>query len=492
MGEKSNKQKVIQGISSQTLVTIVLGVVEIASFSFMSRLLTKDDFGYYAAISAIVVVFASFSETGIGSAIVQCKDLTKSFRDNAFTLSLLFGISISGVLFTLAGIIARTVADGSMTIPLMLMSLTLLLNCLTSVFFSLMLRQLQFLRIGAINLFSLVITTIVAIWLAYAGYGYYAIITKAVLQSFITFALAWYFCKTTFSLVIDKRTSAKIFRFSGWLMASVLFRNLAHQIDRLLMPNLLTVGALGSYNRPKEFIEQVSGKLNGIFDSALFPVLSSIQDEKEKLARALSLSLSLLNVFSMLLSLTFSLNSRLVIRVFFGEEWMSLNVVTIILSFVLIFNIDGRLSDCYLRSMGMTREQFYFRIFEAVLNILGVIVSYQFGIVGVAISMVITSSTSKLIKIIFIANKVSISPLGTINIILKSWSFAFFLVPICLCVQFLLPDTLFGDLLQALLFAICVFCIFVCFPNLVGESYKEVVYVKLMSLVRDRLLSKRF
>ena len=42
----SNTQKVIKGISSQTLVTVVLGIVEIISFSVMSRLVNKEDFGY--------------------------------------------------------------------------------------------------------------------------------------------------------------------------------------------------------------------------------------------------------------------------------------------------------------------------------------------------------------------------------------------------------------------------------------------------------------
>ena len=86
-------------MSSQTLVTIVLGVIEVASFSIMSRLLTQEDFGYYAAITAITAVFASFSETGIGSAIVQQKELTKRFIDNAFTICLLFGTFISLLLF---------------------------------------------------------------------------------------------------------------------------------------------------------------------------------------------------------------------------------------------------------------------------------------------------------------------------------------------------------------------------------------------------------
>ena len=73
---ESNTSKAVRGMSSQTLVTLILGIVEIVSFSIMSRLLSQSDFGYYAAISAITIVFTSFSETGIGSAIIQRKEIS--------------------------------------------------------------------------------------------------------------------------------------------------------------------------------------------------------------------------------------------------------------------------------------------------------------------------------------------------------------------------------------------------------------------------------
>ena len=486
MAKTSNTQKVLKGISSQTLVTIVLGLVEIVSFSIMSRLLTKQDFGYYAAISAVVVVFASFSETGIGSAIVQCKDLTKRFVDNAFTLSLLFGSVISVLLLSLSHVLAVAVADDSMAVPLMLMSVTLLLHCLTSVFFSLMHRRLEFLRLGSIRLFSLVTTTLVAIWLAYEGYGYYAIITKAILSSIVTFVLAFYFCKTRFGVALDRTTAFSIFRFSGWLMASVLFRNIAHQVDKLLMPRLLSVEALGAYNRPKDFVNQISSKLNGIFDSALFPVLSTIQDEKEKLAKALKQSLSLLNIFAMLLSLTFAFNSELIIRVFFGEQWLDLKTVTFVLSFALVFNIDGRLSDCYLRSMGMTKVQFYFRIFESVLKIVGVLIGFQWEILGVAVSIVVTNTISKLIKIIYIAKQVDIKPYEVVWLILSSWKFVLFLVPIWIVSTLLFPSGLIGNIVQAFIFSCVIVVEFLFFPRLVGEEYTNFAYSKIMSFIKAR------
>ncbi len=486
----SNTQKVFKGMSSQTLVTIVLGIVEIVSFSIMSRLLTQEDFGYYAAITAITVVFSTFSETGIGSAIVQQKDLTPRYVNNAFTLSLLFGISISFLLFALSGYLAESVADSSMRMPLMMMSVTLLLNCLTSVNTSIMHRRLQFLKMGMINLISLVVTTVVAVWLAWRGYGYFAIIAKAILGSVITYLLSLYFCKTRFGIAFDKETFKRIFKFSGWLMASSLFRNLAHQVDKLLMPRLLSVNALGSYNRPKDFVEQISGKLNSIFDTSLFPVLSGIQDNKPALKSAFNRSMYLMNLFALLLTTAFMFNSGLLIRIFFGEQWMNLKSLMFVVSCTLLFNVDGRLADCYLRSMAMTKQQFYFRIFEFVLKTLGVLIGFKGGIMGVALSVLFTNFFAKIVKIIYIGGKVDTKPAEVIEIILSSWRYAIILLPVCLLSYILLPQTLGGDIIMALIYVLMVGSIFIFMPKFVGKQYKDEVYTKVKSFVVSKLHKK--
>lgn len=483
----SNTSKVIKGMSSQTLVTIVLGVLEVVSFSIMSRLLTQEDFGYYAAITAITVVFATFSETGIGAAIVQQKELSKRYVDNAFTISLLFGSVISLLLLVLAGPLANMVADGSMRLPLMLMSGTLLLNCLTSVNNSLMHRKLQFLRMGLINLISLVVTTCLAVWLAFKGFGYYAIIVKAVLGSVITFCLSLFLCNTHFGLALDRQTFKKIFSFSGWLMASSLFRNLSHQVDKLLMPRLLSVNALGAYNRPKDFVEQISSKLNSIFDTALFPVLSGIQDNRVALGSAFRRSMSLMNTFALLLTMGFMFNSGLLIRVFFGEQWMNLRDVMFVVSCTILFNVDGRLADCYLRALAMTKQQFFFRVFEFTLNTFGVLAGSKWGIMGVAISILITNSVAKIIKILFIGGKVGIKPKEVIVLILFSWKYAVFMLPVCFFSYILLPYSWTGDILMICIFISITIVIFLFMPGFVGKQYHEDVYIRIISFIKQKI-----
>lgn len=486
MGEVSNTSKVIKGMSSQTLVTVSYALVEIVSFSIMSRLLTKEDFGYFAAISAITGIFQSFAETGIGSAIVQQKNLTQRYTNNAFTISLLFGSFLSLLMLATSAPLARSIADASMTVPLMLMSVTLLLSCLTSVNNSLMQRKLQFLRMGIIRIGALVVTTLISIVLALKGFGYYAILTRAILGSIILYILSLILCNTRFGFALDKKTFKEIFSFSGWLMASVFFRNLAHQVDNLLMPRLLSVSALGAYNRPKSFIDQISDKLNGIFDTALFPVLSGIQDNKQAINSAFRRSMFLMNVFSLILTAGIFFNGGLIIRVFFGQQWLDLNPVIAAIAFMLLFNSTGRIADCFLRSLAMTRQQFFFRIFETVVRLSGVLVGFKFGIMGVAVSVAITNAITKLVKIVYIGNKIEIKPLKVLGMMVSAWRYGLLLLPICVVAYIFLPATWVGDIVMAAIFTVVSVVIFLFMPGLVGEQYREEVYVKILALIKRK------
>lgn len=481
MTEQSNSKKVVKGISSQTLVTLIMGVLEVVVFSIMSRLLSKEDFGLFAAISAITVIFSSLSEAGIGSALIQKKNADNGYVNTSFTISFILGSVFALILIALSGVLSKTIIDKSLKIPLMLMSITILCNSLTSVNTSVMYRRLEFMQVGMVNFFALVISSSIAIGLAFKGMGFEAILSKAILHSLTAMVLSYFLAKTKYKFQIERKNIGAIVNFGGWLTLSVILRNFATQADKLLMSRLLSVASLGAYNRPKEFIDTISTKLNGIFDTALFPILSGIQDQKESVRNAYHTSLYYMNIFSMLLALAFVFNSSFLIRLFFGAEWMDLLPVFIVLSLALVFNIDGRLCDCFFRSLALVKYQFFIRLFEFVLTICCLLIGFKWDIIGVAYAVLFANITIIFIKLTIITNKVG-SNIGKVVLnILSAWRFAFVLVPIMILTQAILPMTYLGDIIKLVIFGILVLTLFVLTPTVVGKTYKEGAYQSIMS-----------
>ena len=490
MIEQSNTNKVFKGVSTQTIITILIGIIEIVGFSIMSRLLSQQDFGYYAAITAISSIFAVFSDAGIGSAIVQRKMVDQKYIDNAFSLSLIFGLLGTLLLLVFSGPVSRYVADETMKLPLMLVSITLLIGALSSVNFSIMHRKLQFLRMGIIRMSASIITTITAIVLALKGFGYYSIIAKAILNSIIVFIFTTVAAQTKYHLTFDLKAYKEIFGFGGWLQASSFFRKIAEEVDRLMMSRLFNVTTLGMYSRPKEFINNMTGRLCDIFDSSLFPVLSSIQDEKERLVKSYQTTLYYLNIVGLMITVSFIFNSELIIRIFLGAEWMNVNTLFIILSFSGVVMLNGSLGDIFLRSLAYTKQQFFFRILQALVSIVLIVFATKWGILAVAFAYLIAYLLIVIIKLYYISNQLQYGFKKTIGIILDSFRVILvFIPPYTLCVIFM-PNTLLFNELKLAVFCAILICAFILFPVLVGNRYKEEMHSKVILFLKNKVLRK--
>lgn len=488
---QTNSNKVLKGVSTQTFITILSGVIEIVGFSIMSRLLSQQDFGYYAAITAVVSVFQAFSDAGIGSAIVQRKVLDQKFIDNAFTLCLIFGLFGSSLLLLCSGTAARYVADETMKVPLMMVAITLLTGTLSSVNFSIMHRKLQFFRMGIIRISALIITTLISIILAIKGFGYYAIIAKVIIYSIITLLVTYLAAHTNYHLSCDLKIYKELLGFGGWLQASVFLKRIADQIDRLMMSSLFSVTTLGMYSRPKEFINSMTGRLCDIFDSSLFPVLSSLQDENVRLLKSYQSVLYYLNIVGLMITLTFMFNSELIIRVFFGAEWMNVNLLFIVLSLSGVCLVNSSLGDVFLRSMAFTKQQFFLRTFQAVVSIVLILTAAHFGLLAVAIAYLAANSIVVLVKLGYISNKLNYNLKKVVFLIVNSYQVSLVYIPFYLLCMYLLPNTIGYNIIKLFIFCLITIGIFLIFPGIVGAKYKAEMHNTLVIFVRQKIMRKK-
>ena len=487
MEATSNSQKTLKGISSLTLVTIITGVVNLLYFSIISRFLSKEEFGLFAAITAVSSVFTNLSEAGIGSALIHKKDLNEEYKNTSFSLSIITGVAFTMLFLLLSGFISELIVGKEMKTPLRWISLTIFFSGMNSVFLGLMNRKLQFFKAGFISLVAIVISSFTAVLLAVHGFGIYAVIVKAIIGSALISIISLFCVKTSFRFTLRREYIGGILHYGGWLSLSVMIRTLADQVDRLMMSRLISVKALGAYNRPKEFVLGIGGQISGIFDTVLFPVLSSIQDEKERMHRAFIESQYHLNIFSMALSMLFICNAPLIIRVFFGEEWIDLSSVFQIVSITLIFGVNSRLGDCYYRSLGLVRQYSFIRVIELTLNVLAILIGYHWSIIGVAISYMLSTMIQTTIKLSYIAYRIGVPQFEMIANVGKGWRCGLFFIPLVFLSHYGLFDSWFGGFVIAALFVAITCVIFLFIPSLLGNKYKEIVFVKIISFIKNKL-----
>ncbi|MBO7301889.1 MAG: lipopolysaccharide biosynthesis protein [Bacteroidaceae bacterium] len=485
-GTKTNT--LFKGLSIQTLVTIMMGVLEITYFAVMSRLLTKADFGYFAAISGVMAISMSMSDAGLGSAVIQKKDASEKHVSTAFSLSCIMGVFFSVLLFLLSPWIANIIADETLVLPLQIMSSTILMHSLISVGNALLYRKLNFRRIGLNSVCSYFLSSCIGVVLAYNGFGLMSIIYANILYSVFTLILLFGFCVRFPKWGIYKEERKGIVSFGGWLTIGVVLNNISHQLDKLVLSKWLSVEVLGAYNRPAGFVSTISSKINGIFDTVLFPMLADMQDNKEKVKSVFIRAVSLLNSFSAVLAIAFLFNSELIINIFFGSEWLNIIPIMQIVSLSVIFNINSRLVDCFFRSLNYVKLGTILRFLGVFLTLGCLYIGVHYGILGVAWGLFVSNVSLVIIKMIVLCLKTESSLFEMFKCWLIAWKPA--VIPtITGAVYMCLPHSVFINLVFASIFGTIVFVEFVIFPKMISREYCMTVYPMITKFVKK--LKKR-
>lgn len=333
-------------------------------------------------------------------------------------------------------------------------------------------RKLDFFKYGILQVLADFLSYIVGIVLALKGFRFYAIVWSGVCNQFFLAIILAILKKYQFQLIIVKKYIKEIVGYGGWLTASVIVRNLTNQIDKIIIGRFLPIADLGALNRPQGFIERISSHINGIVDTVLFPILSSIQDDKAKVSRGYIKIVSLVVTFSFFLASTIGLGSKLVVDIFFGSQWEHLQTILIIFSFSMIVHGFSRVSDSFFRSLGLVKKYFLARLINWIIAVVFVIIGCKFGIFGAAVAIAVSTVSSCLIKFLMQSKAVGVSLSGLISTVVRSIIMPALCAVVSVCVRLWAP---YGFISGVICFIVLVLASIYFFPTSFSPAFREIV-----------------
>lgn len=478
--ENSSGNKLISGLSIQTVITVSTAVLQIVVFSIFSRLLGREEFGYYAAITGVVSILSSISDAGIGSSLIQKKNVTDLYRSTAFSLSLTFGIIAALINLCLSPVISEMIADKTIIKPLQILSVSIVMYSLQGYCVSSLRKELKFKTVGICKLTSYTIASGVGILLAVMNVGLYSLVIMTLLDSVLY--MLFLFGKTKLpSLGFNFIDAKKIISFGGWLTLGVIVTSISNQLDKIILGRRIGVKALGEYNRPAGFISNSISMANTIFDIVLFPILSTFQDSKEHFKALLKRSISLLSDFGNIFSFMLCFNSPLIIIIFFGYKWIDLLPVMRIVSLGASFMMLNTLCDCFFRSFNLVRIGFYIRLTGLIIWIFLIILGSSYGLVGVAIAVLISNFSITTMKILYLCHKSETKVIDIIKVSILSYRPS---LPILVIGLFFLlfPNNFYYLILQLIMMMLSIIILMIQYPKFFGEEYMNLLYPKVIMI----------
>lgn len=304
---------IFEGVFSQGFLFIV-GIV-------LARILTPDDFGIIGIITALIAICNSIVEGGLGHALIRKIDANQDDYNTVFYTNLVISLVLYSLLFFFSVKIEYYFGIPLLGLLLKYAGLLLIINAVSIIQRTILYKNLNFRTQSIISIISSTLSGIVAILMAYKGYGVWSLVGLAVLKPFINSILLWLFGDWKPNLHYSMKSFYELFDYGYKLLITNLINNIYKNFYKIIIGKLFSTAALGYYTRAEQFQVPFSTNIAMAINRISFPILSLVQMDQPKLKRAFIKFLR----FSMFLNFTIMLGvaamSKPIVLLLIGEKW---------------------------------------------------------------------------------------------------------------------------------------------------------------------------
>lgn len=122
--------------------------------------------------------------------------------------------------------------------------------------------------------------------MALIGFGVWALVAQTLTSQIIRTSLLWVVNKWIPCLRFSSKSFHELFGFGWKMMVSSIIDTIWKELYQVVVGRFYSPATLGQYTRAKGFSQLLSNNLTAVIQRVTYPVLSNIQNEKERMVRA--------------------------------------------------------------------------------------------------------------------------------------------------------------------------------------------------------------
>lgn len=319
--ENSLKNKAIRGVIWSGVERFSVQGVQFLVMLVIARILDPKDFGLVGMLAIFLAVAQSFIDSGFSQALIRKQDRTETDNSTVFY----FNIAVSVVLYLLLFFIAPYVAvfyKEPLLVNLMrVLCLVIIIDSFAVVQRAIYISRIDFKTQARASFFSALISGLVGLYLAYIGFGVWTLVWQQILRSFMSTLLLWWYSSWRPGLIYSWKSFHQLFSFGSKLLISGLIDTVYNNIYQIVIGKIYNATSLGYYSQAQQISTLPSSNIQGVIGNVTYPVLSSIQNDDERLAvnyRKL-LRVSAFIIFPLMAGL--AAVARPLINIVLGAKW---------------------------------------------------------------------------------------------------------------------------------------------------------------------------
>lgn len=319
---ESLKNKAVKGVGwsfidnlSSSGITFLVGLV-------LARLLTPSEYGIMAILTIFIAVSNSIVDSGFSNALIRKTDARRVDYNTVFLFNLLVSGLLYVVLFLAAPAISRFFKEPLLVEVMRVIGWVLVINALAIIPRTLFVKEVNFKTQTKVSLIASISSGVIGIGMALAGLGVWSLVGQQLSRQLLNTLFLWIYCTWRPTWEFSIQSFKELFGFGSKLLLSGLLDTVFKEIYSLVIGRCYTSAQLGQYTRANQFNQIFSSNLTSVIQRVSYPVLSSIQNEPERLREAYRKVIKSTMLISFACMLGLAAVARPLIIILIGEKWL--------------------------------------------------------------------------------------------------------------------------------------------------------------------------
>lgn len=394
-------------------------LVSIASVMILSRLISPEETGVYSIGVAIAALTHAVRDFGVGNYLIKEVEITRLKINTAFTVSMIIALTLSVVLLAVSIPVARFYAKPEVASIVWITTIGLLISPFSTVNLALMLRKHRFVDMFKVSMSSVVINAVVAIALAWMGFGAKSLALGTLASSAMLVLVSNLLCDERGMYRFSLRHWQQISRFGMHMTVFGLTEQLGSRASDLIVGKLVGFSAVGLLSRSGTLITMVQ---DSILTSVMPVILTNMAEDTRKSGNVLPLILTSLQYLTVVLWPIFAvvaLCSHDAVLVLFGQRWIEAAPFTTILCLGAAFTTLSTLTATVCNVTDRADLLSRYSTFNQALRVVLIAVGASTGGLHTVVLMLVAAEAIQCILAFFYARQAT--PLTLRHIVQQCW-----------------------------------------------------------------------
>lgn len=287
----------------------------------VARLVFPEEFGLYAGAFAVSELIGILSALSIPLAVIHLGDDERALFDTGAWLNLaigaasLLGAGAAAALFMKGGI----ASDGGKF--LVILGLARIPTLMSQIGSAALEKAFRYKAVSAIGLASTLAPNVLALAMAWAGFGAWSLLSRDVAMALVLWLLTGVLTPYRFRGGYDRATARKIFAFCSRMFVSRGLQIVLERFDRLVVQLVAGNHALGIYDRSR-YVSEIGVIVSKPVDNLSFNLYSRLREDLERLQKSFAVLNYFLVRLTLVLALVVLLCPREVLLLLLGPRWL--------------------------------------------------------------------------------------------------------------------------------------------------------------------------